>query len=101
MQTANGVEYVDGGQATVYRPSAPFAPFTENAMLMSDLQQQSPSGRIIYWFDSAYGVLKPRGWGSLVYLGTRWQVVEALATGRRSRRDVVNEILDTEREVTP
>ncbi len=74
-------------------------------MLMSELQYWSLGKRVYYHFDNAYGVPAPdseyakRGY-ELVFLGKAETVRDALRTGRQSRHEYVNEILDAERRAT-
>ncbi len=69
------------------------------------LQGYSLGRQVYYHFGDAYGMppadsaYAKRG-GTLVYIGTEQQVKEALATGRRSKRELKNLILDEERRRT-
>ena len=70
--------------------------------LMSELQYYSPGKQIYYWFADAFGVLKPEGgYGSLLYLGTKAQVSEALASGKPSWDLRKNAILQQELASAP
>lgn len=72
-------------------------------MLIKDLQYWSPGHQIYYWFGEAYGFTSKtdeNGRPLVIYLGTESEVKEALVNGRRSKRSIVNRIIDRERALS-
>lgn len=70
-------------------------------MLMSELQYYSPGRCIYYWFGEAYGIIhSSKDDGNLLYLGSEFEVKEALRLGLSlpsSKPNKANEILANER----